>query len=1017
MRVFYSTTAVLFLSLLVPVVAFGQAAIRGTVTDATVGETLIGVNVIVQGTSLGAATDIEGQYRILGIPERVLNVKISCLGYEAQIIEIDFSKTKDVQKNIKMKPQVIQGEEVVVTAQMRGQLAAINQQITSNTIINVISEEKIQELPDANAAEAIGRLPGVSIVRSGGEATQIVLRGLSSKFSNITIDGVRIPATDPNTRDIDLSTISQGSLAGVELYKTLTPDQDADAIAGAVNLVTKKAPSERSVNIDLKGDYNHLMKSSKQYDFLVRYGERFFDDVLGIQIQGNTESKIRSNEYVSTGYSELRVEVPSDAPFADDYSISTFTTRFTDETRKRNGAQVIFDINTPDSGVVKLSGVYSGTNRNIMLYSRVYPTSVTNNYWDYTYQYRELGIQTFNSSLQGKNYLLGLDLDWSLSYAHSKTDNPYDYTLTFTDPSGGAVQATRDHPEINIIPFASKDFTSPYCSTAVYLRQENFDKERTAHVNISKKYRLSDFISGDVKVGGKYKERVRWMDNEELDDNTYLHSFYFDNKDGSSKNYVGTRFENYAATRPGNKPQLDDFFNYPVSSRSLLGLYEMTPLIDVDALKEWYTLNKNGAYGGTSEYVSSDRADLVDYSVTERIAAGYLMNSLNLGTSFTIIAGVRMEKEVNDYYAKYAAGGIQNIGIILTVLDAELKKDSTTSYAETIWLPNIQLTIKPTEYFTIRMAAYKALARPDYNYRLPRFYIYGSILNVGNPNLKSVQAWNYEINTQVFNNTIGLISVSGFYKVIDNLFHEMQNVNLTTNSPVYGRPFDSLSTAIGLTWQNDPSLRKIMDFSALTFTAPYNSTSPSYAWGIEFEHQMNFSSLPIPAFLRNITLSYNVSITRSETNVVLGYTQVDTTQEFRVRPGTSDTSWVTRITNTLLAKSITRQSEGQPKLYCNAALGYDIGGFSARLSVFYQDEYVRQYSANGNADIIVNSFTKWDLAFKQEVTKYLSLFLNINNLTNIQESTLRRNNIMIWNLPRTAELYGTTVDFGVRLSL
>jgi len=1016
MRVLYFAVAIIILSHLVPVLAFGQASLKGTISDAATNDMLIGVNVVVQGTSLGAATDIEGQYRIVGIAERVFSIKVSCVGYETQIVEIDFSATKEASLNLQMKPSVIEGQEVVVTGQMRGQLAAINQQITANTIVNVVSEEKIKELPDANAAETIGRLPGVSIVRSGGEATQIVLRGLSSKFSNITIDGVRIPATDNNTRDVDLSTISQGSLAGVELYKTLTPDQDADAIAGAVNLVTKKAPSVRTINVDMKGDYNHLMKSFKQYDFLVRYGERFFDDVLGIQIQGNTESKIRSNEFVQTGYSELRVGIPTDAPYANEYSISTFTTRFTDEARKRNGAQIILDVNTPDNGVVKLSGVYSKTDRNIMEYSRVYPTSVTNNYWDYTYQYRELGIHTFNTSLQGKNYFLGLDVDWSLSYAHSKTDNPYDYQLTFTDPSGGAIQATKDHPEINIIPFASKDFTSPYCSTAVFIQQENFDKERTANLSISKKYKLSEYITGDIKVGGKYKERVRWMDNSELDDNTYLHGFYFNNTDGSSKNYAGTRFENYATTRPTNKPQIDDFYYNPVTSRSLMGMYEMTPLIDVDALKEWYTLNKNGIYGGTAEYVSSDRADLADYSVTERIAAGYLMNSLNLGTSVTIIAGVRMEREVNDYYAKYAAGGVSNLGIQMTV-QSELKKDSTTSYAETIWLPNIQLTIKPTDYLTVRMAAYKALARPDYNYRLPRFYVYGSILNVGNPNLKSTQAWNYEVNTQLFNSTIGLISVSGFYKVIDNLFHEMQNVNLTTSSTLYGRPFDSLSTAIGLTWQNDPSLRRIIDFSALTVTAPYNSTSPSYAWGLEFEHQMNFSSLPIPAFLRNITLSYNISITRSETNVVLGYTQVDTTQEFRVRPGTNDTSWVTKITNSLLPRSVKRQSEGQPKLYCNAALGYDIGGFSARLSVFYQDEYVRQYSANGNADIIVNSFTKWDLAFKQEVTKYLSLFLNVNNLTNIQESTLRRNNIMNWNLPRTAELYGTTVDFGARVLL
>ena len=79
---------------------------------------------------------------------------------------------------------IVESETVIVSAQAAGQVAAINQQLSSNTIVNVISEEKIQELPDANAAEAIGRLPGVSIQRSGGEANKITLRGLSDKYTS-----------------------------------------------------------------------------------------------------------------------------------------------------------------------------------------------------------------------------------------------------------------------------------------------------------------------------------------------------------------------------------------------------------------------------------------------------------------------------------------------------------------------------------------------------------------------------------------------------------------------------------------------------------------------------------------------------------------------------------------------------------------------------------------------------------------------------------------------------------------
>ncbi|MGA9406539.1 MAG: carboxypeptidase-like regulatory domain-containing protein, partial [Bacteroidota bacterium] len=287
---------------LMPLVAFGQSTLQGVVTDSLTNEKLIGINVILEGTSLGSSTDIEGEYRITAIPHRSFTVKVSCIGYETKYAEVDFSTKNEVQLNVRLSQIILQRQAVVITAQMRGQVAAINEQVSSKTIVNVVSEEKIKELPDANAAEAIGRLPGVSLIRSGGEATKVVLRGLSSRFSNITVDGVKIPSTDSTSRDVDLSTISQGELAGIELHKTLTPDQDGDAIAGSINLVTRKAPSEREIVFDLMGDYNRLMNSARQYDITGRYGERFLDDVLGVQLQGNTERKIRSKEDITYSY-------------------------------------------------------------------------------------------------------------------------------------------------------------------------------------------------------------------------------------------------------------------------------------------------------------------------------------------------------------------------------------------------------------------------------------------------------------------------------------------------------------------------------------------------------------------------------------------------------------------------------------------------------------------------------------------------------------------------------------------
>jgi len=98
--------------------------------------------------------------------------------------------------------------EIVVTAQVAGQLAAINEQFSDRVVKNVVSRDRIQELPDNNAAESIGRLPGVAIQRSGGEANKVAIRGLSPKFNTVTVNGVRLPTTDPNDRSVDLSLVS-----------------------------------------------------------------------------------------------------------------------------------------------------------------------------------------------------------------------------------------------------------------------------------------------------------------------------------------------------------------------------------------------------------------------------------------------------------------------------------------------------------------------------------------------------------------------------------------------------------------------------------------------------------------------------------------------------------------------------------------------------------------------------------------------------------------------------------------
>lgn len=998
MKSFYFALRSAVFLLLISTFVYGQGAIKGVVTDSTNNDQLVGASVVIVGTALGSATDLEGTYRIMKIPAGTYRLKTSYVGYLPREYNITITDDKTLVFNIQLKPDIIEGEEIIITGQAIGQAAAINQQLTSNTIINVISEEKIQELPDANAAEAIGRLPGVSLQRSGGEANKVVLRGLSDKFSSITVDGIRIAATDADSRGVDLSTISQGSLAGIELFKALTPDKDADAIAGSVNLVTKKAPSERLIRLDSKGVYNKLNDYLGQYDFSLRYGERFFDDILGVQLTGNIERRDRSNESIDYSWNQNITN-------GTDYEMTDFEVQYSDEIRKRKGISLLLDINTPDGGTIKINNIYNTTDRDYLVLARNYPMDGS----DVTYSARdrEQKINTFNSSIRGDNTLFGMSVNWGVSFAQSIGEYPYDYTVDFLEPSSSNSQMKdipseyKKGPAEAIISYAWNNFEAAFMNVAYDRGEKNFDKEKAVFLDISNKYALGNYISGDVKIGGKYRSKSRSKVASEVVAPYYLNGFkdYVKLDDGSvvSKDFSGTIFGNLATN--GNSILLTNFLDSPVKDRDIYDKYNLTPLMNRDALRLWRSLNINGCgstSGGDLEYSVNNETDGDYYDIVERVSSAYVMNTLNFGQNITFIAGIRFESENNDYKSRYSPYDLSGFptpqGLIV---------DTSAAHKETVVLPNFHFTFRPFEFLNVRLAAYKALARPDFNRRLENFiarktgtFYSGNSLTIGNPNLKAAKAWNFEINTSIYGNEIGLFSISAFYKDIKEMYH------IVNGAYVKGQ---TVLDNLGISWQQP--------FNDLYYylTFPYNSDKPTRVWGFEVEHQTSLRFLP--GLLQNIVLSYNFSIVRSETHIIS--TELEEYSTYITIGGKQVEVKKSRSVLVDLKEKL----EGQPELFGNFAIGYDIGGFSGRLSIFYNGEYTRSFSANRRSDSVQDAFTRWDLALKQVITDNISVMFNLNNFTNTEEGTSIKNHITGWQLDNTSEKYGLSADLGVRIEL
>jgi TonB-dependent receptor len=607
------------------------------------------------------------------------------------------------------------------------------------------------------------------------------------------------------------------------------------------------------------------------------------------------------------------------------------------------------------------------------------------------------------SALTGENYLFGLEADWGISYADSKSEFPYDFEMDFEEPSiveqGVVVSGMRDPsgvrkgPLENITDLAVNNFSRTYLYSAYYRGQESNDNEKTAFLNLSRNYTLGRTYSGEVKIGGKYRDRSRDRALSELFSPYYIEPFsqYTSTPNGIvRKDFTGTRFEHLQLL--GINILMTNFLDTVPVNRDIFSRYSLYPVINRDAIRLWWELNRNGytdAAGRNPEYERNGEPDALYYGITERVSAAYVMNTFNFGQSVTLISGIRMEHESNDYASKYSSTALSGFPVPKGAI-----RDTSAAHQETVWLPNFHLTYRPLEFMNIRVAAYRALARPDFNHRLASFtarfastFFPGNSLYAGNTQLKAAKAWNYELNTSIFSNKVGLLSVSAFYKDVEDMFHLMNGL------PFKGQGIlDSLGIGVRIPFST----------AQYSLTFPYNSTRPTRVWGFEFEHQTNLRFLP--GFLSNFVLSYNFSFIRSETYVP------------RVRIEKRQIPGIPIPQDVYIPEENKQKLEGQPEFFGNFAIGYDIGGLSARVSVFHQGEFYRSFSVNGRSDGVVDAFTRWDLAVKQRITDSISLLLNVNNFTDADEGTSILNNVQDWDLLNTSETFGLTADLGLRLN-
>jgi len=934
--------------------AYAQTGqVYGKIQDATDGSALPGASVLLKGTAQGTVSDINGNYSFnqLAVGERTLVFRY--VGYQSQTLTVDVKSGGRIELNVKMQPEAIKGQEVVVTGQARGQNAAINQQVNANTIVNVISKERIQELPDQNAAETISRLPGIAIERSGGEGQKVIIRGLDPKFTNVTVNGVKIPSLDQVDRSVDLSSVSSDMLAGVEVYKSFTADQDGDAVGGTVNFEMKRAPDSLHAEVRGQGGFDGLQKDYGNYRASVSLSDRFFKGAFGMVATGSIERADRSSDELDASYTPPR-------PFTVSPKLI-----YTYDIRNRYGASLESDLNLGE-GAIYLTGFWSELAHDpVSLEKRYKPT--TGNVGDFEYSDGQTTEQLGVLSLRGVHPIflpiIGvLNLDWGISGTQSEQLTPLQLGARFYQNGVNGVNTNAGPDSVFSTWLVNPDTT--------YLQQMTADSTKLLDRNLVYQlngridYKLGEGIFGRFRFGGKLKTKSRERFNSELWTNSYLNTSipsiirYYNLHPNLINPFAAYRLTNY-------KISMDNF----VSSgdqigRFLDGRFASWPSLDQNALHAFYDAFKNytdprpGVNGQQQMFVSNPIILAQTYSASEDITAGYIETQLNFGEQLMILLGVRYERTYNDYKSTFGTISVGENDV--PTLSGARDTLGTSSFED--WLPTINVRYTPLKGLVIRGSATKTLSRPNF-YDLVPYQQIGNdnTIHQGNPTLKHVTSFNYDAGVSL-NNDYGLISVNYFYKELQNVMYPAAVIitaGTARTNPFYG-------------W---------------TLYQTVNAATPSTVDGVELELQTNLLMLPSP--FDGIILNGNISFMRSKT--IVPYIDIN---------NPLDTTRVVAM-------------PGQSNEIANLTIGYERWGFSGRLSLVYQGKSLYAVGQASDLDSYTAPYYRWDLSLRQKFLHGFSVYFNVYNITNVRDMSY----LGTQSLPTSIQEYGMTANLGIQYTL
>ncbi|MEQ8936571.1 MAG: TonB-dependent receptor, partial [Amphiplicatus sp.] len=830
-------------------------------------------------------------------------------------------------------------DEIIVQGTKLSRQRAIDEKRNADGVIDALGVDELGQLPDKNVGESLNRLPGVSMLVEKGEGRFVQIRGINPALNNVTINGVQLgsPDQEGGGRLAPLDIISGGVLGGVQVIKTPTPDMDAQGIGGTVNVDTTM-PFDR--DDDLYGYFtgrygveqikpeDEAFGGHNPYAVDGMVSGKLADGRLGWLI-GATWS---DREYISTGIYQddwdpavgLPVNVKNNyyvigrerfnlngaLEFRPDDNSRYFVRGFYatwDEFQHRNRYEQNFS-----AGVVptdETSGV-SGPNRIL--------ANIRNEKADKTlFSVAVGGERVFDDvtvSVLGQrndNSLEEPNDNWEFRSGATFGPNTWDLgedgVITITPDAG-----TPDRQDPNLIDLRRISYFDRQMDEVTYIGK------------IDVKWDLDDETY--FKTGVKFVSTDRDLDESQQRFNP-----------GALALTLGTSpmFTNGAFTNDVNGAGVPNIW------------------LDVDGMNAFFADPANAGYFAadpTANFVSDNAGD---YTVRERVLAGYVMGKKTLGM-LELIGGARVE------WTDIASTGNLLSGGVAT----EIEDGGDYFFVS----PSAIAKFTPTDTLVFRAAVTRSIGRPDFDVIAPRSTAsddggpIGSV-NIGNPDLKPRKSWNFDLSAEWYPTDFSVLSVGLFYKDIsDELFGD--TVTLQDQAAM-----DAELAARGLAG--------LIDTSALTqlnLNTTINASSATLK-GVEFLGQTQFNFLPSP--FDGFGVSASATFLDGENEFPTG--------EVRPLQGQADSTYAFTVF-------------------------YQKGPLDATVSYAYNNSYLTDFNSDPDLVLDQGAFGRWDARVSYELFDNVKIFAEGVNLNNEPTSEFQggRDN---WNTEY--EYVGRTFYFGV----